>query len=111
MATDVLLRGVRISHRVGFSGHGLLAGMAPVDADPESPDGRFKRLNVPSRGRVVAFERSTMRPIAMTRSADDGTWLITGLNPDTIFTVVGFDDEGLVNAAIQDWITAHLPEP
>lgn len=108
MATNLLLLGVSVSRPVGFNGHGLIAGMAPVDPDPDAPDGRFKRLNVPSRGRIVVLERSTTRIIAMTRSAADGTWLIGGLNPSHIYTVVGFDDDGLVNAAIQDWITPHV---
>lgn len=43
-------------------------------------------------------------------SAADGTWSIPLLDPTIDLTVIGFDDRGLVNAAIQDWVRAHVPE-
>lgn len=88
---------------------GVIAGEAP--ASQGEPDGRFKILNEPTRGRIVAYERQGLRPVAMTRSKPDGTWKIEGLNPDRILVVIGFDDNGQVNAAIQDWVRPHVPEP
>lgn len=93
------------------SGRGLLGGHVPPSPEPSSPDGRAKKLNVPARIRVCAYERSTMQCIASTRSAPDGTWEIAGLNPSLFFTVIGFDDRGIVNAAVQDWVQPHVPEP
>lgn len=98
-----------LTKRQEFAGTGYLAGEAPDSGDPDSPDGRFKILNVPSRGRVVAFERSSMRVVASTLSKPDGTWRIDGLSTTVEYTVIGFDDRGLQNAAIQDWIVAAPP--
>lgn len=90
-----------MSYRVGT---GYLAGEAPDPSDPESLDGRFRILNVPARGKVVVFDRLTMQVAAQTYSADDGTWRVERLNPVLVYTVIGFDDNGNVNAAIQDWV-------
>ena len=90
-------------------GRGYIAGEAPASGDPDAPDGRFKILNVPSRGRVAVLERGAGRVIAQTLSAPDGTWRIDGLNEEMQFTVMGFDDRGLQNAAIQDWIQPAVP--
>lgn len=85
-------------------GFGYIAGEAPASPDPDEPDGRFRILNVPARGRVSVHDRLTMRCVASVISAEDGTWRIEGLRPDRPFVVIGFDDRGLQNAAIQDWI-------
>ena len=85
-------------------GFGYLAGEAPESSDPGAPDGRFRILNVPARGRVSVHDRLTMRCVASTVSAADGTWRIEGLRTDRYFVVIGFDDRGFQNAAIQDWI-------
>lgn len=46
-----------------------------------------------------------MSPVAMTRSKADGTWRVEGLDMSRKFLVIGFDDRGNYNAAIQDWIS------
>lgn len=90
-------------------GHGYFAGEAPDPLDPDGVDGRFRILNVPSRGRVVVYERGSMQAMASTLSAADGTWRINWLDPARDFVVIGFDDaDGGQNAAIQDWVR---PEP
>jgi len=93
-----------------LGGNGFLAGSAPASEAPEGPDGRFRILNVPAVGRIVAMERSSFRLAASTLSASDGTWRIEGLAPDKYFLVMGFDDRGRVNAAIQDWVKPAVPE-
>lgn len=89
-------------------GHGFFAGLAPDPLDPDQVDGRFRILNVPTRGRVVVFERRSMLPMASTLSAADGTWRINWLDPALDFIVLGFDETGAQNAAVQDWVR---PEP
>ena len=103
MRTDLL--GLFDATRMAtFRGAGYLAGLAPDSGDPASIDGRFRILNVPARGRIVVFERGSMQPVASTLSAADGTWRIDWLAPAQTFTVIGFDDRGLQNAAVQDWV-------
>lgn len=46
-----------------------------------------------------------MAAVAMTRSKADGTWRVEGLDMDRKFLVIGFDDRGNHNAAIQDWVS------
>ena len=87
------------------SGNGYLAGEAPAaPSDPASPDGRFRILNVPSRGRVMVFERGTTVCVASVLTAADGTWRVPNLDTSLPFTVIGYDDSGAQNAAIQDWV-------
>ena len=99
------------SKRASFRGPGYMAGEAPESGEPDALDGRFKILNVPSRGRVVVMERSTLTVVDATLSKSDGTWRIDGLSTTLAYTVIGFDDRGLQNAAIQDWIVAASPGP
>lgn len=91
-----------------LAGFGYLAGSLPANGDPDSPDGRFRVMNAPARGRVVALERGTLRIAGAAISAADGTWRIEGLPLNVHFLVVGFDDQGNYNAAAQDWV---LPAP
>lgn len=100
--TNVGLTQVAMAHR--WAGKGYLAGNAPAGPDPDAPDGRFKILNQPSVGRVVVLERTSMTIVAMTRSNPAGIWLVRGLDPEVPYTVLGFDDRGLQNAAVQDWV-------
>ena len=96
------------SRHDAFRGPGYLAGLAPTSsnpADPASIDGRFRILNVPSRGRVVVLERDSLQVVASTLSAADGTWRINYLSPAYQFLVLGFDDRGQENAAVQDYVT------
>lgn len=99
----------RASGPLMYRGHGYVAGFAPASGDPDAPDGRFKRVNVPSRGRVCVYERLSMLCVGQTLSATDGTWLVGGLSLDHRYVVVGFDDKGIQNAAIQDWIAPADP--
>ncbi len=39
-----------------------------------------------------------------TVSAPDGTWRINYLSMQFAYLVLGQDDRGLVNAAVQDWV-------
>lgn len=91
-----------------LTGNGYLGGELPASADPDEPDGRAKIANVPSRVRIVVVERSTLFPVAAALSAADGSWKVEHLNENVVFTVMGFDDRGLVNGAIQDWV---VPAP
>lgn len=101
---------VRVDLPFDMGGNGYLAGSAPASDASDAPDGRFKILNVPSIGRVVALERSTFRMAGSTLSKADGTWRIEGLARDKYFLVMGFDDRGRVNAAIQDWVKPAVAE-
>lgn len=89
-------------------GPGYFAGEAPDPGDPEAVDGRFRKLNVPGVGRIKILERGSMNVVAETLSAADGTWRVDWLDPSRQFVVIGFDDTGAVNAAVQDWVS---PEP
>lgn len=96
----------RITDPIPFSptpatGTGYLAGEAPSGG---SPDGRFKLNNVPAVGRITVHERDTMLLAAETMSAADGTWLVEDLDMAVVYTVIGWDDAGNWNAAIQDWV-------
>lgn len=93
---------------VDLGGRGFLAGQAPNGSDPDAPDGRFKKMNVPAIGRIVALERSTLRVAGATLSKADGTWRIDGLAVGPRYLVIGFDDRAQVNAAIQDWVLAAV---
>lgn len=97
--------GIRRSPLVAYVGLGYIGGDAPASADPDDPDGRAKIENVPSRVRVMVYERSSMRCVGQAVSGADGTWRVEYLSFDHVYTVIGFDDRRLVNAAIQDWIT------
>lgn len=97
--------------RVSTAGHGYIAGEAPDPGDPDSPDGRYRLLNVPARGRIEVYERDTMRCVASVLSAPDGTWRVSNLNEGTVFVVIGYDDRRLQNAAIQDWIVPATEAP
>jgi hypothetical protein len=96
--------GMRVSTRQLFAGPGFLAGQAPASGDPDEIDGRFRILNQPARGRIHVYERSTNICIASVMSNLDGTWLVDRLDPNLPMTVVGYDDTGMQNAAIQDWV-------
>lgn len=103
------LRLVTTRHAASF-GQGMLGGQAPDSSEPDAPDGRFKKLNVPSRGRVQVIDRRLGRVVAETRSAEDGTWQIKGLNEEGVYLVLGLDDNGDVNAAVQDWVVPYVNE-
>ena len=107
MLTD-LLGIIDATRSARVRGAGFFAGLAPDPSDPDQVDGRFRILNVPARGKVVVFERGSMLPVASTLSAADGTWRIDWLDPAHDFIVLGFDDTGAQNAAVQDWVR---PEP
>ncbi len=89
-----------------LGGRCYVAGKAPDPSDPSSIDGRFRMVNVPSVGRIVVLERSTLRVAGTTLSRADGTWRIDGLSGKREFLVLGLDDQGRYNAAVQDWVLA-----
>lgn len=90
--------------RMPSRGDGYFAGLAPNAQDPNSTDGRFRILNLPARGRISIYERSTMRVIESVLSAEDGTWEIGFLDRSQFYVIIGWDGRGLQNAAIQDWV-------
>lgn len=92
---------------IPWSGAGYFAG-EPAGPLPDDPDGLARKVNVPSRVRVTAFERSTMICVGSTISAADGTWRINGVDPAMPCVVLGHDDFALQNAAVQDWV---MPMP
>ncbi len=104
----MLVRRLFDFRHVAFRGDGMVAGLAPDPGDPVGVDGRLRKVNVPTRGRVVLYERSSMRAVESVLSAADGTWQITNLRRDIPYVVIGFDDAGAQNAAIQDWV---VPAP
>lgn len=91
-----------------WAGLGYLAGSAPVSSDPEAPDGRLRILNQPAIGRIMVLDRRTFEVIAATRSRPDGTWRVDRIMLGMQLLVVGLDDRGNVNAAVQDWV---VPAP
>lgn len=99
---------MKASRSVEYSGLTYVGGNAPSSADPDTADGRAKKLNVPGRVRVTVVERTTLRMVDSTISAADGTWRISNLNPQYTYLVFGQDDLGQVNAAAQDWV---IPVP
>ena len=89
---------------VAYAGYGYIGGNAPASNDPDAPDGRAKKMNVPARVRINVLDRATLKVIASTLSASNGTWRIEYLSPSYDYLVIGQDDLGQVNAATQDWV-------
>lgn len=87
-----------------WAGRGYLAGSAPVSVEPDAPDGRLRILNQPAVGRIVALDRQSLQVVASIRSKPDGTWRIDRVRTDMLFIVIGLDDRGEVNGAVQDWV-------
>lgn len=96
----------RVALSVGsrWAGVGYLAGTAPASDTPDAPDGRLRIMNHPAIGRLMILDRRTFDVVATTRSRRDGTWRVDRLALDMKFLVVGVDDRGNVNAAVQDWV-------
>lgn len=103
MLTDVM-GFIDATQSAWVRGAGFFAGLAPDPLDPDLIDGRFRILNVPTQGKVVVLERGSLLPVASTLSATDGTWHIGWLDPGRDFIVIGFDESGAQNAAVQDWV-------
>lgn len=97
--------GFGTSASVGFAGRGFIGGQPPVD---EGPDGRYKQLNQPRRGRVYVLERSSFSVVASVLSDANGVWVVRGLSTDYRYMVIGVDGAGSVNAAIQDWVAPYV---
>jgi hypothetical protein len=110
VSTPSVVFGPLISPRELYKGPGYLAGELPPDPNPDELDGRARILNVPSRVRIVVFDRSSLKIVTATRSAPDGTWLVDRLDPSRTYMVIGLNDAGTSNGAIQDWIVPALPE-
>lgn len=92
-----------------YSGKGYLGGDLP-SGEEDAPDGRARILNVPSRVRITVLERGTLQLVGATVSDADGTWRVSGLSPDYVYMVIGSDERGLQNGAIQDWVRPAMPE-
>ena len=107
---DVFETGFQVIQSQKWAGPGYLAGEAPLGPDPDEPDGRYRLLNVPARGRVAVYERTSMHCVASTLSAEDGTWRVEFINPNLRYVVIGFDDRALQNAAVQDWAAPSAME-
>ncbi|MFY0183260.1 hypothetical protein PV767_04160 [Stenotrophomonas rhizophila] len=86
-----------------FGGSYYIGGDAPVE-DGNPSDGRAKILNVPARVRIAVLERSSLVLVGATVSLPDGTWRIDFVSPDFDYIVLGLDDRGRVNGAVQDWV-------
>lgn len=98
-----------LSHRGAFHGLGYIGGDLPPVPNPDEYDGRAKLMNEPGRVKVVLFNRHDFKPVAGTISSSvTGQWRIERLNPDFAYLVLGLDERGLVNAAVQDWVYPHL---
>lgn len=104
------LNRAKVSIASRWAGRGYLAGKAPITNDPGAPDGRLRILNQPSVGRIMVLDRRSFDVVALTRSRPDGTWRVERLSLDMTFLVVGLDDRGGVNAAVQDWVTPATME-
>lgn len=100
----------RVARSHFMEGRGFIGGSLPETSTQDAADGRAKKMNVPGRVRISVYERKTMKIVDSTISESDGSWRIAGLNPNYVFVVIGFDDRGQVNAAIQDWVKPHDPE-
>lgn len=89
-----------------YRGSGFLAGLAPTSGNPQDPasvDGRFRILNVPTRGRIVVLDQASLAPVVSVRSNADGTFRVDYLDTARDFVVLGFDDRaGGQNVAGQD---------
>jgi hypothetical protein len=103
--TTGFFMGMATSRERDLGRRGYLGGSLPND---DGDDGRARIQNVPGAVRVNVHERGAMRLVATTRSAADGTWRVDYLDPLEIYVVIGFDDQGRVNAAIQDWVRPAL---
>lgn len=92
-------------------GYGYFAGEPPASAEPDAPDGRAKKLNVPGKVRILVLERSTRICVGSVLSRANGHWRIGGLNPQVPYVVLGFDDSAQLNAAVQDWVRPEVYDP
>lgn len=85
-------------------GNGYLGGNAPAGED----DGRAKIKNVPGKVYIKIFTMYDVENVvflASVLSAQDGTWRLEGIDSNVQYRVIGADLAGLVNSAIQDWVT------
>jgi len=103
--TAAMFIGMMTSRPKDSTKRGFLAGSAP---DGDGQDGLARIKNVPGVVRIQVYNRGTMQLVATTRSASDGTWKIDYIDPTQVYVVIGFDDRGRVNAAIQDWVRPAL---
>ncbi|MBB3192040.1 hypothetical protein [Halomonas cerina] len=85
------------------------------DLTPEEPtylgqiSGTVTVKGDPSAQRVLAFVRSTGKKVAETTSASDGTYTLTGLDPDAAHYVVALDKNLEYNGVIADNIVPEVP--
>lgn len=94
-----------------YVGDGVLGGHLPSPEVADSPDGRAKVLNVPSIVRILVFDRRTLVVVRSVYSNPDGSWQVSDINEYRVYIVLGVLNSGTHNAAIQDWVRPHVPEP
>lgn len=107
--TNAVISRTLFSRAAPYAGRGYLGGDLPQGEEVDAPDGRARILNVPSRVRITVLDRGTMQVVGAAISHADGTWRVSGLSLDFLYMVIGSDERGLQNAAIQDWVRPALP--
>lgn len=75
---------------------GQISGVVTVKGDPAAQ-------------RVIALERSSGKKVAETTSASDGTYTLTGLDPEVSHVIVALDKNLEYNGVIADNITPEVP--
>lgn len=95
--------GSRLTPRSAVNwGDGYFAGNPPEPGSEE--DGRSKIMNAPASVRIGVFDRRSRALVAQVSSDAAGRWTVSWLDRAKPYFVVGFDERGEVNAAIQDWV-------
>ena len=89
-------RRVNVPVRNGLSGRGFISGQG---------EGLVTVAGAAASRPVVVFDKKTLLPVIQVSSAEDGTYLARGLDPNRKFVVVAFDSSGQFNAVIRDNIT------
>ncbi|WFM72968.1 LamG-like jellyroll fold domain-containing protein [Halomonas sp. CKK8] len=84
-----------------------------AEPEPESYPGQISGTVTvkgdPAAQRVLAFVRSTGKKVAETTSAADGSYTLTGLNPEVAHYVVALDKNLEYNGVIADNIVPEVP--
>lgn len=69
-----------------------------------SPRYIMKKAGIESRCKFFVIEKQTGRIIYRGISNADGSWEVTGLNPDKYFQVINYDENGIFNSSSADWL-------
>lgn len=92
----MLVGTIQRAHRSPFAGPGFIAG---------TPPGLVTVGGAPGARRVFLFDELTLKPVARTWSAADGTYRFDGVTPARKFVAVSFDHTHIWQAVIRDGIT------